>query len=124
MRKRQTEQADNKETDIKNYNNNNVRTNVTEFVQNLKTTELRKLFYSSENGVYIAIRYMNEISKPENKHLAQYGSDGELIIPEEISSIFAKSDTGAGDTAVSSKEDKADTFNDIEKSNYISCKRV
>jgi len=115
MRKRQTEQANNIETDRKNFNNNFVRTNVTEFVQNLKTTEQRKLFYSSENGVNIAIRYMNEISKPENKHLAQYGTDGELIIPNEISSIFAKSDTGAGDTAVSSKEDKADTFNDIEK---------
>ena len=115
MRKRQTEQANNIEEDRTNFNNNFVRTNVTEFVQNLKTTEQRKLFYSSENGVNIAIRYMNEISKPENKHLAQYGSDGELIIPNEISSIFAKSDTGAGDTAVSSKEDKADTFNDIEK---------
>ena len=119
MRKRQTEQANNIETDRKNFNNNFVRTNVTEFVQNLKTTEQRKLFYSSENGVNIAIRYMNEISKPENKHLAQYGSDGELIIPNEISSIFAKSDTGAGDTAVSNKEDKADTFNKIEK-NLIS----
>ena len=119
MRKRQTEQANNIEEDRKNFNNNFVRTNVTEFVQNLKTTEQRKLFYSSENGVNIAIRYMNEISKPENKHLAQYGSDGELIIPNEISSIFAKSDTGAGDTAVSSKEDKADTFNNIEK-NLIS----
>ena len=115
MRKRQTEQANNIEEDRTNFNNNFVRTNVTEFVQNLKTTEQRKLFYSSENGVNIAIRYMNEISKPENKHLAQYGSDGELIIPNEISSIFAKSDTGAGDTAVSNKEDKADTFNKLEK---------
>ena len=115
MRKRQTEQANNIETDRTNFNNNFVRTNVTEFVQNLKTTEQRKLFYSSENGVNIAIRYMNEISKPENKHLAQYDSEGELIIPQEISGIFAKSDTGASDTAVSTKEDKASTFNDIEK---------
>lgn len=115
MRKRQTEQANNIEEDRKNFNNNFVRTNVTEFVQNLKTTEQRKLFYSSENGVNIALRYMNEISKPENKHLAQYGSNGELIIPNEISSIFAKSDTGVSDTAVSTKEDKASTFNDIEE---------
>ena len=115
MRKRQTEQANNIETDRKNFNNNFVRTNITEFVQNLKTTEQRKLFYSSENGVNIAIRYMNEISKPENKHLAQYDSDGELIIPEEISKIFAKSDTGVSDTGVSTKEDNADTFNEIEK---------
>ena len=115
MRKRQTEQANNIEEDRTNFNNNFVRTNVTEFVQNLKTTEQRKLFYSSENGVNIAIRYMNEISKPENKHLAQYDSEGELIIPQEISGIFAKSDTGASDTAVSTKEDKASTFNDIEK---------
>ena len=115
MRKRQTEQANNIEEDRKNFNNNFVRTNVTQFVQNLKTTEQRKLFYSSENGVNIALRYMNEISKPENKHLAQYGSDGELIIPNEISSIFAKSDTGVSDTAVSTKEDKASTFNDIEE---------
>ena len=115
MRKRQTEQANNIEEDRKNFNNNFVRTNVTQFVQNLKTTEQRKLFYSSENGVNIALRYMNEISKPENKHLAQYGSNGELIIPNEISSIFAKSDTGVSDTAVSTKEDKASTFNDIEE---------
>lgn len=115
MRKRRTEQANNIEEDRTNFNNNFVRTNVTEFVQNLKTTEQRKLFYSSENGVNIALRYMNEISKPENKHLAQYGSDGELIIPNEISSIFAKSDTGVSDTAVSTKEDKASTFNDIEE---------
>ena len=115
MRKRRTEQANNIEEDRKNFNNNFVRTNVTEFVQNLKTTEQRKLFYSSENGVNIALRYMNEISKPENKHLAQYGSNGELIIPNEISSIFAKSDTGVSDTAVSTKEDKASTFNDIEE---------
>lgn len=115
MRKRRTEQANNIEEDRTNFNNNFVRTNVTEFVQNLKTTEQRKLFYSSENGVNIALRYMNEISKPENKHLAQYGSNGELIIPNEISSIFAKSDTGVSDTAVSTKEDKASTFNDIEE---------
>lgn len=115
MRKRRTEQANNIEEDRTNFNNNFVRTNVTQFVQNLKTTEQRKLFYSSENGVNIALRYMNEISKPENKHLAQYGSNGELIIPNEISSIFAKSDTGVSDTAVSTKEDKASTFNDIEE---------
>ena len=82
---------------------------VTEFV--ILKLQNKENYFTSENGVNIAIRYMNEISKPEN-NLAEYGSDGELIIPDEISSIFAKSDTGSSDTAVSTKESKADTFND------------
>ena len=119
MRKRQTDQANNIETDRKNFNNAFIFSNVDEPVGKLSTVAERKLFYSAENGATLAIKYANEISKPENKHLATYDSNGEIILPEKLLSIFAKSDTGSTDTNVETTEKYASTFNEIEE-NLIS----
>jgi len=115
MRKRQTEQANNIETDRTNFNNAFIISNVDEPVGKLATVAERKLFYSAENGATLAIKYANEISKPENKHLATYDSNGEIVLPEKLLSIFAKSDTGSTDTNVAVKEKYASTFNEIEE---------
>ena len=115
MRKRQTEEATDIEEDYKNFNRSFVKTTITDPVGKLATVEQRRLFYSSDNGVNISLQYMKEISRPENKHLAKYASDGNLIIPEEVSSVFAKADTGSTDTNVETKEKYASTFNDLEE---------
>ena len=115
MRKRQTEQANDIETDRTNFNNSFIISNVDEPVGKLATVAERKLFYSAENGATLAIKYANEISKPENKHLATYDSNGEIVLPEKLLSIFAKSDTGSTDTNVAVKEKYASTFNEIEE---------
>ena len=115
MRKRQTEQANDIETDRTNFNNAFIISNVDEPVGKLSTVAERKLFYSAENGATLAIKYANEISKPENKHLATYDSNGEIVLPEKLLSIFAKSDTGSTDTNVAVKEKYASTFNEIEE---------
>ena len=114
MRKRQTEQADNIETDRKNFNNTFVLNNIEKPLQNLTSVKDRKAFLESENLTQIQIAYQNEITKPENKHLQQFTSSGELVMPQEILGAVAKSDTGATDTNVATAEKYSDTFNKLE----------
>ena len=115
MRKRQTEQANNIETDRKNFNNTFVLNNVTQPLQNLTSVKARQLFLASDNFTQIQINYQNEITKPENKHLQQFTSDGKLMMPQEILGAVAKSDTGGTDTNVATAEKYSDTFNKLEK---------
>ena len=114
MRKRQTEQADNIETDRTNFNNTFVINNIDKPLQNLTSVKDRKAFLDPENLTQIQIAYQNEITKPENKHLQQFTSSGELVMPQEILGAVAKSDTGATDTNVATAEKYYDTFNKLE----------
>ena len=114
MRKRQTEQANNIETDRTNFNNTFVLNNIEKPLQNLTSVKDRKAFLDPENLSQIQIAYQNEITKPENKHLQQFTSSGELVIPQEILGAVAKSDTGGTDTNVATAEKYSDTFNKLE----------
>lgn len=115
MREKTKELADDAEQEYDNFNKSFITTNVDEKLRNPNlTTEQRKLFFSAENGSNLVIRYANSIQSPQNQHLARYNSNG-LVIPEELLSIFAKSDTGSTDTNVETTEKYASTFNDIEE---------
>ena len=114
MRKRQTEQADNIETDRTNFNNTFVLNNIEKPLQSLTSVKDRKAFLEPENLSQIQIAYQNEITKPENKHLQQFTSSGELMMPQEILGAVAKSDTGGTDTNVATAEKYSDTFNKLE----------
>ena len=114
MRKRQTEQANNIETDRTNFNTAFVLNNITTPLQNLTSVKERELFLKADNLSQIQIAYQNEITKPENKHLQQFTSSGELQMPQEILGAVAKSDTGGTDTNVATAEKYSDTFNKLE----------
>tara|TARA_X000001388_G_scaffold72171_1_gene62560 strand:- start:2856 stop:5753 length:2898 start_codon:yes stop_codon:yes gene_type:complete len=115
MREKTKELADDAEQEYDNFNKSFITTNVDEKLRNPNlTTEQRKLFFSAENGSNLVIQYANLIQSPQNQHLARYNSNG-LVIPEELLSIFAKSDTGSTDTNVETTEKYASTFNDIEE---------
>ena len=114
MRKRQTEQANDIETDRTNFNNTFVLNEIEKPLQNLTSVKDRKAFLEPENLSQIQIKYQNEITKPENKHLQQFTSSGELVMPQEILGAVAKSDTGGTDTNVATAEKYSDTFNKLE----------
>lgn len=115
MREKETEIFNNLETDRKNFDNAFIATNIDEKLRNPNlTTEQRKLFFSGENASNLFIQYANQVQDPKNIHLAKYDENG-LVFPDKLKNIFAKVDTGASDTAVSTKESTADTFNELEK---------
>ncbi len=115
LRDKETETANDIEEDRTNFNNAFIETNIDKKLRNPNlSTEQRKLFFSGENASSIFIQYANQIQDPKNIHLAKYDENG-LVFPEALKKIFAKSETGASDTAVSTKESNADTFNNIEK---------
>ena len=115
LRDKETQIANDKVEDKKNFDNAFIETNIDKKLRNPNlTTEQRKLFFSGENASSLFIQYANQIQDPKNIHLAKYDENG-LVFPDKLKNIFAKVDTGSSDTAVSTKESTADTFNELEK---------
>ena len=115
LRDKETEIANDKVEDKKNFDNAFIETNIDKKLRNPNlTTEQRKLFFSGENASSLFIQYANQIQDPKNIHLAKYDENG-LVFPDKLKNIFAKVSTGSSDTAVSTKESTADTFNELEK---------
>lgn len=115
VRKRQTQQANDIETDIKNFNNNFVASAITKPLQDLATDAERKDFLSFDNMNNIRLQYYNEISKKENRHLMRFDLEGRLIFPSEINNAVAKSETGGSDTNVATAQKYAPIFNELEE---------